>query len=133
MSLRLHWEPPRGLVKHHFGHVPDAEVLEGNRIAEADARFDTLRYVINDFTDCDSLDTSRTDIETIAAIDGAASISNPRILVAIVATDPDVVAASKAYAESPLNAFATRLFPTMNQARAWLARAVPHSRDDEPQ
>jgi hypothetical protein len=133
MSLELNWEPPDGLVKRHFGHVTGAEVLEGNRIAEADARFDMLRYVIDDFTDCNSLDTSRADIEAIAAIDGAASVSNPSIRIAIVATHPEVMAASTAYANSALKSYTTQLFPTVAQARAWLGMVPPHSGDDEQQ
>jgi hypothetical protein len=114
------WEQPNGLLKRHFGQVTGSEVLEANCKAEEDARFDTLRYVINDFLDCTGVSVSPNEIEEIAAIDHGAATSNPNIRVAIVATHPDVLAASTAYVTDPLCAFATRIFNSMDDARSWL-------------
>ncbi len=120
MPYKLTWQHPNGLIKRHFGNVNGREVLAANEQAEADARFDDLRYVINDFSDCTGLTVSPDDIVEIAAIDKAASKINPHILIAVVATLPDVLAATNAYANDPLNAFTTRAFSSMNDACSWV-------------
>lgn len=122
MGRVICWEAPDGVLKRYFGHVTDSEVLEGNQQVEADPRFDELRYVVNDFTDCTSLETSSPDVEAIAAIDGAAAVSNSRIRIAIVATHVDVLAVSRAYASSSRNPYDTRIFESVDEARAWLAQ-----------
>lgn len=120
MGYEIVWEPPNGLIKRHFGHVTGREVLEAIRKAEADFRFDGLQYVINDFSGCTMLSVSPTEIEEIAAIDSAAAVSNSRIRIAIVATHPDVLAASNAYANDPLTPYESRVFRSMTEARSWL-------------
>ncbi len=120
MGFAVVWEQPSGLIKRHFGHVTGRDVLEANRMAEEDFRFDSLRYVINDFSECTQISVSPIEIEEISAVDRAAALTNPNIRLAIVATHPDVVAASTAYANDPLTPFATRVFGSINAARSWL-------------
>lgn len=114
------WEPPSGLIKKHFGQVRGGDILNANRMAEEDFRFASLRYVINDFSECTEVIVSPAEIEEIAAIDSAAAVTNPNIRLAIVATHPDVVAASTAYANDPLTPFAARVFSSIDAARSWL-------------
>lgn len=114
------WVQPSGLIKKHFGHVTSREVLVANRKAEEDFRFDSLRYVINDFSECTEVSISLADIEEISAIDCAAAVTNPQIRLAIVATHPDILAASNAYVNDLLSPFDTRIFSSMNTARSWL-------------
>lgn len=94
MAYEIVWEPPNGLVKRHSGRVTGREILEAVRDVEGDYRFDTLRYVINDFSGCTEVNVSPAEIEEIAAIDRAAAVSNTKISIAIVATYPEVVAAA---------------------------------------
>lgn len=123
MPYELKWVHPNGLIKRHIGHVTGNEVLKANVQAESDSRFDTLRYVINDFLDCTSLTVLPEDIAEISAIDKAASASNSKIRIAIVATNPGVLAAANVYANDPLAAFTIRLFNSMNDAESWVALA----------
>ncbi len=132
MGVEIIWEPPTGVVKRHFGHVTGSEVMHGNQTAEADARFDRLRYVINDFTDCTSLDATPVDVEETAAFDRAASLTNRSIRIAIVAQHPDVIAASNAYAANALTVFETRVFGSMQEARSWLAHSEHPPLDARP-
>lgn len=120
MPFEILWQPPEGLIKRHFNHVTGKEVLDANVLAEADVRFDNLHYVINDFLDCTGLTVSPDDIEEIAAIDNAASGSNPKIRIAIVATHPDVLAVANSYINHQLRTFAIRTFRSMDDAYAWL-------------
>lgn len=122
MGYEIVWEPPNGLVKRHFGHVTGREVQEAISKAEADLRFDCLLYVVNDFSGCTMLGVSPAEIEEIAAIDSAAAASNSNIRIAIVATHPDVVAASSTYANDPFAPYKVRVFGSMKEARSWLGR-----------
>jgi len=120
VPFEIVWRQPNGLIKRHFNHVTGREVLDANVLAEADARFDNLHYVINDFLGCTRLTVSPEDIEEIAAIDSAAWGSNPNIRIAIAATHPEVLAAADLYANHQLSTFAIRLFSSMDDACAWL-------------
>jgi hypothetical protein len=120
MGYEISWEPPNGVIKRHFGKVTGGEVLAANSKIEGDERFDTLRYVINDFLDCTELAVSPMEIVEIAAIDHAAAATNPDIRVAVVATHPDVVATASSYANDPLTTYTTRVFSSMSAARSWL-------------
>lgn len=121
MPYEVNWMHPNGLIKRHFGHVTGKEVLEANEQAESDSRYDSLRYVINDFLDCTGLTVLPNEIDEISAIDKAASTSNPNIRIAIVATNPEVLAAANTYANNPLAAFTIRLFNSMQDAESWVA------------
>lgn len=120
MNFEIVWEPPRGVVKRHFGHVTGNDVLAANTKTEADPRFDSLRYVINDFLGCTGVSVSSAELEEIAAIDRAAALINPNISLAMVAVLPEIVAAANAYANDTLTIYPTRVFCSMADARAWL-------------
>jgi hypothetical protein len=79
-----------------------------------------LRYVIIDLRDCNGLEVSAVELVELAAIDNAAATMNPNIRVAVVATLPELVAAANAYANTPLTAYATRVFGTLAAAKSWL-------------
>lgn len=119
MGYELTWES-RGAVKRFFGHVTGNDVLQSVINVESDERFDRLRYVINDFLEATGLTVSASELDEIAAIDGAAALVNRNIRIAIVTTNPEIISASDQYAKSPMNAYPTRIFPTVNEARTWL-------------
>lgn len=120
MPYNIVWEA-HGVIKQFSGLVNGEELLRAGTDTEADPRFDSYRYVINDFLDCTGFSIASPVVEEIAAIDWAASRANSRIRVAVVATAPEIIEASRQYAASPLNVYPTRIFPTMAEARAWLA------------
>lgn len=119
MSYEIIWEP-RGAVKRFFGRVTSHDMLQSVVDTESDARFDDLRYVINDFLDIEELDLANIDIQEIAAIDGAAAKSNPRITIAVVTIHDEIVALTNQYAGSPFNAYPIKAFSTSAEARSWL-------------
>jgi hypothetical protein len=120
MGYEISWEPPNGVIKRHFGEVTGGEMLAAISKTEGDERFDTLRYVINDFLDCTGLTVSPMEIVEIAAIDKAAAATNPNIRIAVVATHPDVVVAANNYADDPFTIYKTRVFASLSAARSWL-------------
>jgi hypothetical protein len=91
-------------------------------VTEGDARFDDLRFVINDFLCITGVSSSLRDVEEVAAIDSIAAITNPRIKVAVVATSPMVIEMAESYIDSPLNQYPTKIFQTLADARQWIAQ-----------
>ncbi len=120
MGYEIHWKPG-GVVRRFFGHVTGSELLAVVVEIQADERFDSLHYVINDFLDVSGFALTPNAIDEISAIDGAAAMTNSRIRVATVATAPAIVATSTQFANSPLNAYLTRIFESMTNAMEWLA------------
>ncbi|MDE1948446.1 MAG: hypothetical protein KGL43_01455 [Burkholderiales bacterium] len=123
MSYEIHWEP-RGAVKRYSGAVDGNELIGALVAVEESAQFDELRWVINDFLAASSVTCSLDEVQTIASIDMAAALTNPTIVIAVVATNAEIVALAQQYAESPMNTYPTRIFATLAEARAWLAQAA---------
>lgn len=125
MGYELIWEP-RGVLKRFYGEVTDNDVAGSVAQIQGDRRFDTLRYCINDFLDGSGHQVSLDAVEEIAAIDDAASISNPHIRVALVAATPEFIELAKQYAGSTMKLHPTRIFSSLDEARIWLdARVSP--------
>lgn len=124
MNYEIIWESPQSVVKRHFGHLTNDDVLAANIEIEADPRFDSLRYVINDFLGCSGATVSAPEVEEVCAIDRSAAITNPKIKIAMVATCPEIVAAANAYASHGLTLYQTRVFCCMADARAWLGLSL---------
>lgn len=114
------WES-RGIVCRFWGHVTAAEVAESVDNIQGDFRFDALRYVLNDFSDCASVDMPRAKLEEIAAKDGAAARTNSGIRIAVVSDHPDVLRMTDAYMAEALSPYVAKNFGSMAAARSWLA------------
>lgn len=119
MSYEVHWEP-RGAIKRFWGDVSSNDLIRSVIETEADARFDSLRFVINDFREVSRITFSAEDVGEIAVMDLGASRTNPAIRIAIVAHTAEVVELGHQYANSPLNVYPTQIFATMDEARAWV-------------
>lgn len=119
MSYEVIWES-HGVIKRFFGEVTDLDMMKSVIDTESDARFDDLRYTINDFLGMTGFSFGLSEIDDIAVIDKGASMTNPRIRIAVVTTSPDIVNFATHYANSPLNAYPTRIFTSLVDARAWI-------------
>jgi hypothetical protein len=119
VTYEVVWEV-RGVIKRFFGHVTDHDMLQSVLDIESDSRFDDLRYVINDFSGITGSSISIPTIEDISIADSGAARSNPSIRVAVVTTSPEIRRMAEHYANSPMNAYETRIFATEAEARNWL-------------
>lgn len=125
MGYELIWEP-RGVLKRFYGQVTDSDIAGSVARIHGDRRFDTLRYVINDYLDGTGHQIPLHAVEEIAAIDDAAAISNPHIRVALVAATPDFIELANQYAGATMKIYPTRIFSSLDEARSWLnARVSP--------
>jgi hypothetical protein len=114
------WEE-RGLVRRFIGHVTAEELANSAILDQQDPRFDTMRYVINDFRACTSVNAPPEAIEEIAATDAGAARTNDTIHIATVSDDPDVLAITDMYQKAGYSPYPTQNFNTMEAARAWLS------------
>lgn len=124
MGYELIWEP-RGVLKRFYGQVTDGDIAGSVARIHGDRRFDTLRYVINDYLDGTGHQIPLNAVEEIAAIDDAAAISNPHIRVALVAATPDFIELANQYAGATMKIYPTRIFSSLDEARSWLNARVP--------
>ena len=88
----------------------------------ANPHFDSVKYSLHDFTACKGATYSLDSIEIVAALDGAAGMSNPQIKVGIATERADVQAMVKAYMGSEMSRYPVRIFPTIKEMRNWEAR-----------
>jgi hypothetical protein len=116
MAFEIVWEP-KGVYKKMVGSVSAREFMGSIAALQNDPRYDTLRYSINDFLEVDSFQATESDIHLFAATGIGASISNPKIQIAIVATDPQLIEMVKVYAA--LSPYKVHFFSTLGNARQW--------------
>ena len=136
MPYEITWEE-RGVYRRYFGHTDGAELARSVQEVELDIRFDQIRYVLNDMLASEGINVTEEAVTEISAIDGGAELSNPNIRIAIVADKPALLAVGEAYIAAALNTYPTRLFFTLEEARAWLAEPVeltphPHGTARQP-
>jgi hypothetical protein len=119
MPYEIVWEN-KGVLKRYFGRMTGKELLQGVNDICGSVRFDEIEYVIYDFLNCKSLAVSDVEAVEAAAIEDAAHFSNPRIRIAVVADDPQTIAIASRYASDATKVYPTRIFRTVDGARAWL-------------
>ncbi len=114
------WEQ-QGVYRKYRGLVTGKEILKAAEEVEGDSRFDHIRYVINDFLAVTEQRISPKEIRIIAAIDKAAALSNPDIMVAIVATEQAIQEMAALYCDLSIDSpYPTRMFTGLDEAREWL-------------
>lgn len=121
MPHTLDWEGPFGVLKQFSGFVTVAEFLDSAAELHEDPRFDQLHYVINDYSAVTGFDVGEKPVEELAALNIGASLSNPKLRIALVTTDERIKALIGLFTSPDLRSFPTRVFATLPEARAWLA------------
>lgn len=117
MSISLQWEP-HGVVRTVAGTVHWDEFMASVVAVQNDARFDRLRYAIEDFSGIETVDLNQSDLDMVTAMTIGAAFSNPHIRIAVVATLAPV--RQLAHSFSRTSPYVTRLFAQLAQAREWI-------------
>lgn len=118
MPYRLIWEK-NGLVEVYSGEVTGPEMNRLNELVAADPRFDSLWWIIADVSDASATEDLADYYEEGAAMAYAASRSNNRIIIAVVAPDPKMAKIAARFQEYP-SPFPYRIFSSMEAAREWI-------------
>jgi hypothetical protein len=119
VPFRLTWEP-NGVYREYFGAVTIAERQASFDAICNDARFDSLRYTITDYLAATSYEVDLLATAEIAALHVGPLITNPRIAIAAVATQADVLAAIGDFIGLGFIDAPYRVFPDLAQARQWI-------------
>ncbi len=123
MSYEITWEP-FGVVKRFYGCLTGDDLKQSGMKLHGDERFDVIKYVINDFLGVEDVSVTEDDIEEINAIDNAASRSNRKLKLSVVATNEGILELAARYANSADNIHPFGIFTTIDDARNWLGSSV---------
>lgn len=119
MPYTIGWEP-HGIHSRFSGDVTGKEIIAHSAKLHGDVRFDSVRFIIADFSGTQQLNITLDEVKEIAARDAVAALSNPRVRVAIVSNSETIDAGSAFYkADSASSAWKTDIFRTLEEARRW--------------
>lgn len=124
MSFEITWEPS-GVVKRFYGRLTGDDLKESGKKLHGNERFDIIKYVINDFLGVTEVSVTADDVDEINAIDNAASYSNQKLKLSVVATNQRIVGLATQYANSLDNIYPFGIFSTVEAARTWLGSSMP--------
>ena len=119
MPVELCWEP-RGVYRRYRGRVTVDERRASFEAICADRRFDDLRYTITDYLAVSTYEVRPEATEEIAALHIGPLQTNPDIVIAAVARDPQVLAAIEHFRALQFFRQPYRVFENLADARAWL-------------
>jgi len=119
MSYKITWEP-KGVIWTFHDTLTGQEAIEASMSIYGDPRFDDLRYGIIDISKVEQFKIADEALETAAAMDEAATLTNPRLVVAVVAAGKDAVAVGEVYKSAMSEtSWKVEIFDTMNEAEEW--------------
>lgn len=120
LPSKNNWEE-KGLYRLYSDVATGGEVVTSVLEAYGDARFDRLRYVINDFSQITCFEIDEFDLKRIAVTDDVVAMTNKNIKVAQVATNESLIAWIELYRHQMQHSpFEYKLFSTLADARAWI-------------
>jgi hypothetical protein len=121
MSHQITWES-RGSIIECSGLFDIGELQEANGILHGHEGFDRHTYQIWDLLNADMSTISEEDMLEPSAMDDVASMSTPRMKIALVVNDDYAVKLCESYSKSigEFNSkWECRLFDSMGDARQW--------------
>lgn len=114
------WEK-KGIHWKYSGTLTGEELLQSNMDIYGDPRFDSLRYQIVDLLGVESFDVSAESMEEVTLMDVGASTTNPRLVVAVVATDTQGQRLEELYdTVAGGAAWEAEVFESLEEARVWI-------------
>ena len=113
---------PKGIYQKFWGDVVSPELYEAINVIQDDRDFNTLQYVIKDYLDVELFDVGVKTLLEGLALHTIGKRTNPDIVVAIVATNPEVIDASNAAQAYHFDTYPREVFSTLTEARAWIDR-----------
>jgi hypothetical protein len=123
MPAEIIWEE-RGVRRRYSGVVTATEFLESIFAVQRDPRFDSLAYSILDALDVTGTDVSDFDIKSVAAHSIGALNSNASVKVAILASDPALLAMAQIFLSPPYSSYPAEILSTRLAADAWTRAAL---------
>ena len=123
MAYYITWLP-RGLVRTFTGTLTIDDFLRSNDEIFGSEHFDSMRYMIVDFTEVEIYKATMLDARRVAYLDKAAAKSNPRIRVAVVGIEETHELLAEYNAIAYDNAWIVKTFTSIDEAKTWLISEV---------
>ncbi len=126
MPYELMWED-RGVLWRFGDVVTDDELVQCNLDVYSDPKFESIEYELAIFPDSMVFEASVATVRRVAEMDVEASGRNPKIVVAIVATQRVIRGLANLYrlqTEATGGLWKTAHFKTEEEARRWLAETL---------
>lgn len=127
MPFAIVWEP-LGVYKRYWGVITVSEFIDSSAVLHGDRRFDSIRYVINDYLGVAGHEVSEEAIAGIAAISMRGQATNANIRIALVTTDSRIRELAWQFSSRTLASYPTQLFSTVTEARDWISCQPPLSK-----
>jgi len=115
------WEE-EGAIRLFRGIVTSVELDQSAKLIQNDPRFPALKYVIHDFTLCDSIDLDNSTRDKIVARAAVATMSMKHFASAFVGTIPDLANLVRYFKSVQVYDGEFDLFASMPEARAFIGR-----------
>lgn len=120
MAYEFVWEP-EGVIRQFSGTVSAREFIRAVERVQGDARYDDMRYVINDFLAVAEPTFDEDAFTELAVLHYGAHASNPNCRVVFLTTDNALASlVRKVLQNGPVVSYQTEVFPTLVEARDWL-------------
>ena len=115
------WEPG-GLYRKFTGTISGEEILESNFELHVDPNFQTINYIINDFTEVTSHSIETIHTKVYASTDEIVSNTKGKLKIALVVTQSPLIALANSYREEMIgNKFECDIFQSIEDARKWVS------------
>jgi len=130
MPYKIAWKN-RGVIWKFYGTLTEKDAIQANLDIYGDTRFDGLCYYIVDILSVDNFDITSEDLDVASFLDCAATITNPRVFVAIVAENNEAVRVAELYKLGMESSkWKVQIFDSMDDAQRWLSLACDISGDE---
>ncbi len=114
------WETG-GLYRKFTGEISGEEILESNFDLHMDSNFQTIKYIINDFTEVTGHSIEVVHTKVYATTDEIISNTKGKLKIAIVVTQDPLIALANSYREEMIGKrFECDIFNTIEDAREWV-------------
>lgn len=118
----------RGVIWTFTGSLTGEDIIESSTGVYGLENFDQMKYQILNILDIDKIDVDDNIMEEVTVYDQAAALTNPYILVAVVATDKQAERLVQIYGETTGSTpWKTAMFSTMEEAYRWINSIYPNS------
>jgi hypothetical protein len=120
MPYNITWKPG-GVIWTFHGEITGQEAIQANKDIYGDPRFDDLRYQIVDLLGVERFNLPTEDLEAAAAMDEAATLTNPSLLVTVVATEKEALNLANVYKSAMReSSWNVEIFSSIEAAEAWI-------------
>lgn len=120
MPYETTWET-NGVIQKFRGGVSSPELFDALKDLYNDRRLLSLRYIIRDFLDVEVFDAGLKILLEGRISSRMVHDRAPDVVAAVVTTNPEIIESMKAASAYGLDAFPFRIFPTVAEAREWIA------------